>query len=786
VDEKTLTKLEYDQIKEMLAAYCSSGLGKENALSLKPETEMEIVERAIRETTEAKEILRFNPSFTMGGIRDIRSRVERVALGAILEPEDLLDISGTCGASRKLKTFFSNLKGSYPLVVELGKNLRIFKTIESAINDAITGEGMVADTASEQLYYIRRRIKTIQERIKDKLDSFLKNPHTAKYLQDTLVTIRGDRYVIPVKQEYRAQVPGLIHDQSASGATLFIEPMAVLELNNDLKKLKAAEHQEIMAILKSLSKLVASFEEDLKHSLFLLGRLDLIFAKARLSQMMDGGPPSISPSGCIRLIRARHPLIKGNVVPIDVDLGKDIDAMVITGPNTGGKTVSLKTVGLLNAMALSGLHVPADEGSELGLFKNIYADIGDEQSIEQSLSTFSAHLVNIVRILKAADKNTLVLLDELGAGTDPTEGAALAMAILDYLQTKQVKIVATTHYSELKAFAYSHPRIINASVEFNVNTLQPTYKLLMGVPGKSNAFVIARGLGLPEEIVSRAGEFLTREQVQVADLIANLEMDQRISEQERKEAERLRAELNAQKNNLEKKEIELHNREREILRKAQEESLKILKKVKEQSELIYRELRAGLDEEAQKAQAKVLTGAKEKIKEMEDKTRSSLPEEKYVGGAPKTVVPGEYVEIPKLKQAGYVLTAPNQSGEVFVQAGIMKIMVKLEDLRAPEKMEKGTGETKVGHLRMEKIRTVSSEIDLRGKTAMEALEEIDKYLDDAFVAGLSEIRIIHGKGTGVLRDAITAHLKKHRQVNGFRLGGFNEGGSGVTIAELKK
>jgi DNA mismatch repair protein MutS2 len=441
---------------------------------------------------------------------------------------------------------------------------------------------------------------------------------------------------------------------------------------------------------------------------------------------------------------------------------------------------------LLNVMALSGLHVPADEGTELSLFNNIYADIGDEQSIEQSLSTFSAHLVNIIRILREAGKDTLVLLDELGAGTDPTEGSALAMTILEYLQQKQVKIVATTHYSELKVFAYNHPRIINASVEFDVSTLKPTYKLLMGIPGKSNAFVIARGLGMPEKIIVRAGEFLTKDQVQVAELIENLEVERRISEQERMEAQRRIDGLMEKERQLEEKEVELHNREVETIRKAQEESLRIIKKAREQTDVIFQQLKIVLEDEAKKAQNRALLKAQEKIKKMEEDIRGSLPEERFIGQAPKKVFPGQYVKIPKLGQTGYVLSQPNQAGEVYVQAGIMKLMVKVEDLRVMEQPDKKRGEAKIGRLRREKIQSVSPEIDLRGKCASEAVAEMDKYLDDAFVAGLGKIRVIHGKGTGVLRDTITTYLKNHHAVKTYRLGDFNEGGTGVTIVELNK
>lgn len=784
MDEKTLLKIEFDKVIRMLAERCGSVLGKEIAGELLPSNSLNEVKTGLQETTEAKEILRFNPSFSLGGIRDIRSSVERAALGGILEPEDFLNIADTCGAARRAKSFFSNLKGSYPLILELAKNLGIFKSLETAVNETVTDDGAIFDTASDRLFGLRKKIRTSQERIKDKLESFIKSPHTAKYLQESLVTIRGDRYVIPVKQEYRAQVPGLVHDQSSSGATLFIEPMAILDLNNELKKLRAEENEEIVLILKNLSKLVASFELDIIHTLKILGQLDFIFAKGRLSQVMDGGHPGINDQGVIKLVRARHPLIQKGVVPIDVDLGKNIDSMIITGPNTGGKTVTLKTIGLLTAMALSGLHVPADIGTELNLFQNIFADIGDEQSIEQSLSTFSSHLVNIVRIIKEIGDNTLVLLDELGAGTDPTEGAALAMAIMEYLQSKHIKVVATTHYSELKVYAYNSPRIVNASVEFDVETLRPTYRLLMGVPGKSNAFQIALGLGLGEDIIQRAGEFLTHDQVQVADLITNLEMDQKISQQEREEAVNLRKELQAVERRLAQKEVELHNKEGEIMRRAQEESLNILRKTREDMDHLYKEFKLNLEAESQKAQNKALLAAKEKIKGAEDGIHASLPEKRFAGKPPKTVVPGQFVEIPKLKQTGHVLSKPNQSGEVYVQIGIMKITVKMEDIRITDGPEKKNSDTKVGHLRMEKISAISSELDLRGMLVDEALESVDKYLDDACVAGLKEVRIIHGKGTGALREAVTTHLKRHRQVKSSRIGEYNEGGTGVTVASL--
>jgi len=784
VDERTVNKLEFNRIREMLRDCCGSALGKELAADLMPVQDPSLIGMWQEETTEGKEILRFNPNFSLGGIRDIRARVLQAGLGGILEPEDFLDVAGTCAASRKAKLFLAGLKGAYPRITGMGRDLGIFKSIETAVGESITPEGGVADTASDSLFNIRRKIRTAQSRIREKLESYIRNPATAKYLQDNLVTIRGNRYVIPVKQEYRSQVPGMIHDQSASGATLFIEPLTVMELNNDLKKLHAAEEEEIVRILKNLSTLIASYEADLLATLEILARLDFIFAKALLSQKMDGCAPQVNNNGFIRLVRARHPLIAGNVVPISLELGQKYSIMVITGPNTGGKTVSLKTTGLLTMMGLAGLHLPADTGTQISTFKHIFADIGDEQSIEQSLSTFSSHLVNIVRILRQANSRTLVLLDELGAGTDPTEGAALAMAIIEYLQSVGVKMIATTHYSELKAFAYNRPGLINASVEFDVATLRPTYRLLIGIPGKSNAFEIARGLGLADEIISQAAAHLSKDQHQVADLITNLETDQRMGEMARQEAEGLRRELGVLKRSLEEKEAQLHNREQEIILQAQAEAARILRKTREEADALLRGLKGDIAAESQKAQEKLVAKAREQLREKASAMSAELPEKKYPGLVPQNVQPGQYVDIPKLKQKGHVLSKANHDGEVYVQAGIMKIQVPLSDLRLLEEPEAAGGQTKLGQVRLEKIRSVSVELDLRGKRVDEAVDETAKYLDDAMIAGLKEVRIIHGKGTGVLREVITDLLKTHPAVIQYHLGALNEGGSGVTVASL--
>lgn len=780
---KYWSKLEFEKIMIMLADECSFSMTKEMAFEIQPKKNVEKAKTALTETTEAVDILRLYPMYSLGSVSDIRPALKRAELGGSLNVAELVSIADTCRASRQNKDFFSQLKGQFPHLQGYAHNLSLFKTVETAVERAITPEMTISDTASERLYNIRKRKNTHQNRIKERLDNFIKNPNTSKYLQEPIITIRDGRFVVPVKQEYRASVSGVVHDISSSGATLFVEPMAVMEANNELHKLEIEEQDEISAILRALTNVVAGFKAEIESTLYALAKTDFIFARARLSVKMNGSAAKLNEEGIISLKKARHPLIGVNAVPIDVQLDKNMKSMVITGPNTGGKTVTLKTIGLLTLMSLSGLHIPADIGSEVSYFDQIFADIGDEQSIEQSLSTFSAHMTNIVYILNHADFNSLVLLDELGSGTDPTEGAALAMSVLEYLYRVGAKVCATTHYSELKSFAYNKNGFTNASVEFDVETLRPTYRLQMGIPGKSNAFEISAKLGLNESIINRANSFLTADEQQVADLITNLEENNLKAEENRRATEILLAEAVEKERKLQEKENELNNKESKILRKAHEEALEIVKKARTESEELYQSLKEQLKDA--KNIGKDVQKTREKMKRLQSKHHEAIPEEKFSGTAPAKVELGQRVEIPKYHQRGTVLSLPDTKGELLVQVGIMKINVNLNDLRIDKNRDDKERKYHTNQVRSKKAKEISSEIDLRGMMVDEAMEALDKYLDDAFLTNIKQVRIIHGKGTGALRAGLTPYLQKHRLVKKTRMGDYHEGGIGVTIAELK-
>ncbi|HHW42549.1 MAG TPA: endonuclease MutS2, partial [Desulfotomaculum sp.] len=623
-----------------------------------------------------------------------------------------------------------------------------------------------------------------RQQVRERLERIIRSPAYQKYLQDPIVTIREGRYVVPVKQEHRAQVPGIIHDQSSSGATLFIEPMAVLESNNEVRRLEVAEKQEITRILGDLSAGVAAAAEEISLSLEALGRLDLIMARARYSQDLDAWSPRILSGAMLDLRQARHPLLSGAVVPVSIHLGRDFDTLVITGPNTGGKTVTLKTVGLLVLMAQSGLHIPAAEGSEMGIFQEVFADIGDEQSIEQSLSTFSSHLTNIVHILRHAGPDSLVLLDELGAGTDPTEGAALAQAILERLHGMGAKTVATTHYSELKNFAYARERVENASVEFDAVTLRPTYRLLIGKPGRSNAFEIAARLGLDGELVERARHFMTAEQIQVADLMQRLERTRQEAEQELERAREMRREAESFKERYRVLQEELTARREAILSRAKEEARSLVRGARREAEEAVRELRERLSAETAREREEAIRAARRKLGGMQEQLQSGSPTRPAGDGAvPEAVAVGQTVFLPRFNQQG-VVTALSQDDEVQVQVGMIKINVPLTDLRLVAGEKAAAGEVRTGSLLQDKARAVSTRLDLRGMRAEEALAEVEKYLDDATLAGLSRVYLVHGKGTGALRAAVQQQLKGDPRVKSFRLGEQGEGGLGVTVVEL--
>ena len=782
--EKSLNKLEYHKILEMLAANTAFACSREKARELKPTQNPREADERLAATNEAREILRLHPNFTLGPLWDIRPQLRHLALGGVLDPEALLQVAALCRAARMSRAFFSELKGSYPLTNGLGHSLIVLKSVESAVDKAIGGDAQVLDSASERLGQLRRRMRVAAERVKERLDNIIRNTATSRYLQDALITLREGRYVVPVKQEYRAQIPGVTHDVSASGATLFIEPLAVLELNNELAALSREEEEEIAAILRGLSLLLNGFAAELTADLQLLTELDFIFAKGKLSHTMDACAPKITSAGGLRLAAARHPLIPAaQVVPINVALEKRHTAMIITGPNTGGKTVSLKTIGLLTLMALAGLHIPAEPESAIPCFTHVLADIGDEQSIEQSLSTFSSHMVNIVEILRLAGENSLILLDELGAGTDPTEGAALAMAILDHLQQRGAFLVATTHYSELKAFAYNRPGFVNASVEFDVATLSPTYRLIMGVPGKSNAFEISRRLGLQEDLIAAATEFLTQEDAQVASLLANLEELRREVATEREAAEKAAVVTKVRESKLHEESKRLAAEKAKILRETHEQAKRIVEDTLSQSKAVYQEMvsKAATEQEAAREYAR----AQKKLKDWRQQLEDELPQPVLSGEAPEHIAVGDYVYLPRLRQYGYVITLP-ANGEVGVQAGLLKLKVKIGELRAaePKKESPSPRRAAQGQLGFAKAQALGTELNLHGLDSLEALELLDKYLDDAFIAGLKTLRINHGRGTGVLRKAVREHLRTHRLVKSYRQGDYQEGGPGMTVVEL--
>lgn len=788
MDERTIRALEYPKIIELLAARATSALGADLAASLEPSPDVEEVRRRQEETSEARELLRRQPAIPLGGIRDLRRSLDRAGKGAILEPAEFLDIAGTVAAGRQLKGFILEQRLELPILTGLAAEILSLRDLEDAIRSAITDAAEVADGASDDLARIRRQIRLIQGRIRDRLESIIRSPEHLKYLQEPIITIREGRYVVPVRQEYRGQIPGIVHDQSASGATLFIEPLPVVEMNNDLRQLEFREREEIERILGALTARVRSHAGELQGNLNALGRLDFAFAKARLAEDMNATGPELNERGLINIRRGRHPLLRGNVVPVDVPLGREFDTLVLTGPNTGGKTVTLKTVGLLVLMAQAGLHLPAAERTEVAVFRQVFADIGDEQSIEQSLSTFSAHMTNIVRIVGAVDERTLVLLDEIGAGTDPLEGAALAMALLEFLQERGARTVATTHYSELKTFAYTRPQVQNAAVEFDVETLRPTYNLVIGLPGRSNAFEISRRLGLPERIIDQARLHLTHEDLKVETLIARMEENRIALERERSAAEAAHREAQRLKEAHARKLAELAAREAEILDRARAQAGQVLARARQEAEAAIAELKEARRRLEAREGLDMIQAARARLRQAREEAGavgSALPEAE--GEALRGVQPGQRVYVRSLRQEGTALTAPGPDGQVQVQVGIMKVQARLDDLRGVVERPPARGERDpegLGRMMAAKVQAVSPEVDLRGLTVEEATATVDKYLDDAVLAGLKQVRLIHGKGTGALRRALGEWLRGDPRVRGRRPGAHGEGGEGVTVVTL--
>ncbi|MEW6662001.1 MAG: endonuclease MutS2 [Bacillota bacterium] len=783
--ERVAKKLELDKVFEQLKTCCSSSYGAELVDRMQATSNIAEALRWQQETSEARQVWRLYPLIPLGGIRNIKGSVERAKIGSCLEAHELLAVLDTLTSARRLKAFCVGLEGDYPLIKGIANEINVFRPIEEEIEFAVKDDGNLYDHASVELNRIRKQIKQLQERIKDKLENIIRASETQKMLQEALITVRGDRYVVPVKIEYRSQFPGLVHDQSASGATLFVEPMAVVELNNELRREVAAEKREIEVILQRLTRTIALDADKVLSTLKAVAQLDFIFAKGQLSVEMDGVQPELNTNGTISIRQGRHPLLKGKIVPITLNLGHNYEVLVITGPNTGGKTVTLKTVGLFTLMAQCGLHVPADVGTELAVFEQIFVDIGDEQSIEQSLSTFSSHMVNIVEITKRVDHKSLVLLDELGAGTDPAEGAALAVAILNFLRGRKARIIATTHYGQLKAYAYNTPGVQNASVEFDVETLQPTYRLLVGLPGRSNAFEIAQRLGLPEEIVSDAREFSRENDSEIAELIQRLTESRHKAEVEKQESERIRLELAKELANLKEERANLKLAQNDILQRSKEKAEEIIRQARKDTEELVGELRARLRREGQIAYEEAIREAREKIKKSEAQLHQLLPEAPIEHGPVKVRI-GDIVSIPRLGLKATVLTEPNSQDEILVQAGIMKVSVKTSEIKKAQ-VEKVAVEARSSiRVDLQKIKEMPLQIDVRGATVEEALNAVDKYLDDAYLAGVPTISIIHGKGTGVLRAAITEFVKNRPQIQSFRLGSSGEGGAGVTVVEFRK
>ena len=789
VNKKVLKTLEFDKIIDMLVEEADSSLGKDRARRLRPSSDQSEIVALQAETSHALTRLFHHGTLSFHGLTDIRPSLVPLSKGGTLGAGELLRIGALLEAAKRAVEFDKKdeetdfLSGRF-------NGLQTFPEIRQEIHRCILSEEEISDDASSELKRIRRSIKTTNDKIREQLSATVNA--SGDMLRDNIVTMRNGRYCLPVKQEYKSAFQGMIHDQSSSGSTFFIEPMAIVKLNNDLAELAMKEQDEIERILASISSICAPEAEGLERNVILLADLDFIFAKAKLSKKMQGSQP-IFDSNYIEIKKGRHPLIpKERVVPIDVILGKDYRLLIVTGPNTGGKTVSLKTVGLFTLMGQAGLHIPAFDGSYLRVFHEVYADIGDEQSIEQSLSTFSSHMTNTISILKRADKNTLALFDELGAGTDPIEGAALAISILDNLLQRNVTAMATTHYSELKQYALSTEQVENASCEFDVESLQPTYRLLIGVPGKSNAFAISSKLGLSDEIIEKAKSLVDEDAKSFEDVVTGLETTRKELEKERATAASLREEVEKQKKKLEEKNERIDKAKDKILRRANEEASEILQKAKDMADDSIRKYNkwmeggSGTVNEMERQRSAL----REQLKKTEDKLAS-----KQKGGRPKNapgkLCIGDMVLVHSLGMKGTVATLPNAKGKCFVQMGILRSEVNVNDLELLEeetlqnRKEQLRERSGAGKLKMMKSLQVSSSINLIGKTVDEAIPLLDKYLDDAYLAKLHQITIIHGVGTGALRNAVQSHLKKSKYIKTYRMGEYGEGGYGVTVAEFK-
>ncbi len=797
MNEKAIRILEYDKIIHLLTEKATSAPGKELCKILKPMTELHKIEEAQTQTADAFSRLIKGDRANFSGNKDISYSIKALEIGSALSAADLLKISASLACAARAKAF-SRTEHDDEVEDSLQKffaNLEPLTPLQNEINRCILSEEEIADDASPTLKHIRRSINLTNEKIHSQLTNMV-NGSVRTYLQDAVITMRNNRYCIPVKSEYKGNVPGMIHDQSATGSTLFIEPTVIVNLNNQLKELAMQEQDEIERILAELSANASEHTEALANNYRLLTILDFIFARASLAIDMNASRPLFNNRRYINIRKGRHPLLhKKTVVPIDINLGADFDLLVVTGPNTGGKTVSLKTVGLFTLMGQSGLHIPALDRSELGVFTEVYADIGDEQSIEQNLSTFSAHMTNTISILKNADENSLCIFDELGAGTDPTEGAAIAIAILKHLHDKGIRTMATTHYSELKVFALTTPYVENACCEFDVETLRPTYRLLIGIPGKSNAFAISSKLGLPDEIIASAKEHISEEEESFEDLLTNLEESRRTIEKEQNEIQSYKAEIASLKQKLEQKQERLDAQKDKILRQANEEARKILQDAKDVADETIRNIQKAGSQTTIKDLEKARTKIRDKISEKNNKLSVTETKPTHKVLKPSQIKQGDMVKVVTMGLKGTVSTLPDAKGDLFVQCGIIRSKVNIKDLvLAKEETMPGIANYKksfsstgsdTNRISMSKTATLSTEINLLGKTVDEAIAELDKYLDDAYLSHAPSVRIVHGKGTGALRQAVQKHLKRVSYVKTFHLGEYGEGDAGVTIAEFK-
>jgi len=787
IAERALKTLEYDKVRQQVATHCTSSIGKSAIDELVPQTDYEKVVQLQEEMDEGLSILRVKGNVPMGGIFDVRPAARRAQIGGMLSAMELMEVSSTIRASRILRNFLEDLESEevvdIPHFIAKKEMMPVLTGLQHEINNCIDDNGAVLDSASQTLRSIRQSLRAEEAKVRSKLESLTRGSNASKMLSDAIVTIRNDRYVIPVKQEYRHHYGGIVHDQSSSGQTLFIEPDSVVQANNEIHQLKMKEQTEIARILLTLSAMVEEVAPDLFNLVKILGEIDVILAKGKYGQANKCTMPKMNKDGYIRLVRARHPLLPiETAVANDIEFGKDITAIVITGPNTGGKTVTLKTVGLCTLMAQAGLPVPALDGSELAVFEQLFADIGDEQSIEQSLSTFSSHMVNIVDILQQFDHESLVLFDELGAGTDPQEGAALAISILDEVHGRGARVMATTHYPELKAYGYNRPGVANASVEFDVETLSPTYRLLIGVPGRSNAFEISSRLGLPESIIDRAKNFTGTDRHEVESMIASLEATRRQSEDDAERSHDLLLESEALRKELQDKLQAYEERKEALDKKAKEKARKIVDEAKREAESIITELREMRKNADQVVKEHELIEARKRLEEATPLEHNKvLKKAAQVKARAQNLVVGDEVKVLSYGQRGTLLEKVSDV-EWVVQMGILKMKIADTDLEyiKPEKepVQRVAGvKNRESHVKLE--------LDLRGERYEDAIIRTEKYIDDALLANYGRVSIIHGVGTGALRQGIQSYLKKHKRVKSFRFGEAGEGGFGVTVVELK-